>query len=124
MALAHRVAWELTNGPIPKGKSLCHTCDTRYPVGDTTYRRCCNPAHARPGTAFMNMHDAIASKRLHTRGDKRGAGNGRAILNDDKVREIRARHANGETQVALAREFGIGLSALHAMIHRKTWAHV
>lgn len=36
MALAHRMAWELTNGPIPEGMTIDHLCKNR---------RCVNPAH-------------------------------------------------------------------------------
>ena len=35
-ALAHRVAWELTNGPIPDGLLVRQKCGIRL---------CCNPAH-------------------------------------------------------------------------------
>jgi hypothetical protein len=37
--LAHRVAWALTNGPIPDNLTIDHICRER---------RCCNPAHLRP----------------------------------------------------------------------------
>ncbi len=36
--LAHRVAWELTNGPIPDGLTIDHICRNR---------RCVNPSHLR-----------------------------------------------------------------------------
>lgn len=124
MALAHRAVWEAIKGPIPTGKALCHTCDTRYPVGDIAYRRCCNPDHMRPGDRLINMHDAIRSGRLHTRGDKRGVNSGRAKLTNAQVHEIRARYAAGERNAALARAYGLGTSAMHALVTRKTWAHI
>jgi len=34
--LAHRIAWELTNGPIPDGVHLHHRCENKA---------CVNPAH-------------------------------------------------------------------------------
>ncbi len=58
--VAHRVAWELENGPPddPTHTSTCHSCDERYAKGDKTYRRCCNPAHSWPGSAGDNLADA------------------------------------------------------------------
>lgn len=38
MVLAHRLAWELSNGPIPGDLTVDHLCRVR---------RCCNPAHLR-----------------------------------------------------------------------------
>jgi len=59
---AHRYAWVLTNGPIPDGLLLMHTCDNTL---------CCNPAHLRPGTQKDNMADMRAKGRSAT-----GAKNG------------------------------------------------
>jgi hypothetical protein len=45
---AHRVAWELANGPIPKGKQINHHCDVPL---------CVNPYHTYCGTQQDNMDD-------------------------------------------------------------------
>ena len=56
LARSHRVAYELSNGPIPDGAQVDHTChnaDVSCGGGvNCPHRRCCNPAHleAVPGT--------------------------------------------------------------------------
>lgn len=55
LKLAHRVAWELANGPIPEGLFVLHRCDNR---------RCVRPDHLFLGTAKDNTHDAMRKGRL------------------------------------------------------------
>jgi hypothetical protein len=53
-----------------------------------------------------------------------GEGNPRAKLTSGKVRELRARRAEGLTYRQLAAEFGISDVSAYAAVNRKTWAHV
>jgi hypothetical protein len=73
---AHRVAWELTNGPIPEGDVIRHTCDIKP---------CVRPFHLLNGTQKDNIHDAITRGR-----NPHGVTHGNAKLTPDLVRYIRA----------------------------------
>ena len=53
-----------------------------------------------------------------------GEGNRRAKLTSGKVRELRARRADGLTYRQLAAQFGISDASAYAAVNRKTWAHV
>jgi hypothetical protein len=72
---AHRVAWELTNGEIPQGKHVLHTCDRPA---------CVNPAHLYIGTPSDNSRDMVERKR-----GPLGERNGNALLTASQVLDIR-----------------------------------
>jgi hypothetical protein len=52
---AHRVAWELANGPIPPGMVVMHKVCDNPP--------CCNPAHLAIGAQADNNRDRFAKGR-------------------------------------------------------------
>lgn len=63
---AHRIAYELTHGPLGPGRLACHKC----PGGDNP--ACCNPAHLYNGSWSDNNRDtnergAKAQKRAQLR---------------------------------------------------------
>lgn len=110
--LAHRVAWALERGEISDGQCVLHKCDNPP---------CCNPAHHFLGTRADNIVDMMSKRRdLHPR----GAQHGRAKLTEDDVLDIRAVLAFGGTRSAIARAYGVGISAISAIASGKTWAHI
>lgn len=107
---AHRVAYELTYGPIPDGLWVLHHCDTP---------RCCRPDHLWLGTNTENTADKVSKGRQAI-----GESNGAKRLSEAQVREIRRRHADGIPLRALGREFGVTKSAIWLIVQRKNWRHV
>lgn len=53
---AHRVAYELTKGPIPEGLVLDHLCRVRL---------CCNPDHLEPVTHAENVRRGERATKTH-----------------------------------------------------------
>lgn len=51
---AHRIAYELANGPIPEGHDVLHQCDNPP---------CCNPKCLHTGTHDENMAEMVQRKR-------------------------------------------------------------
>jgi len=113
--LAHRVAWNLANGPVQKNLCVLHHCDNPP---------CCNPRHLFLGTQADNNRDMIQKGRYGHTG-ARGARNGRAKVTEEDVRNIRRKYSEcGISHYALARQWGIGASTVWHIIRRDTWAHV
>lgn len=121
---AHRVAWELTRGAIPKGEGVhgtcvCHRCDNPL---------CCNPAHLFLGSHTDNVRDMRGKGRanrantemLQARGEKRL----NAKLTADTVRFARIVCSVGFPKRRVAKALGVSESALRQAVIGETWAHV
>ena len=112
---AHRVSWELHNGPIPEGMNVLHRCDNPP---------CVRPEHLFLGTRADNMADKMAKGRYGNPLHHRGSAHPAAILNEDAVRTIRALFANGTRQIDLAAQYGMSPQQIFAIVRRKSWTHI
>ncbi len=123
---AHRIAYQLTHGPIPPGMCVCHTCDNPP---------CCNPMHLWLGTHAENVQDRMlkgreargdrSSYRLHPDSYSRGSARYNARLTEAKVVAMRARYTEAGVLLAdLAAEFGCSIPTAHNVVARKSWKHV
>ena len=107
---AHVVAYEIFVGPVPNGKLVRHVCDNPP---------CVSPRHLLVGTHQDNSDDKVARAR-----QVRGQAIPWTHLADTDVIDIRTRHAHGETQVSLARMFGVSQSRISAITRQESWKHV
>lgn len=105
----HRWVWEQVYGPIPHGILVRHKCDTPG---------CFLLDHLELGTHADNAKD----REDRGRGVRApGERNGKAKLTAAAVREIRQRCADGETQAAIAADYGVDRSLISYVHHGKLW---
>ena len=108
---AHRLSFEVFNGPIPEGMVIRHKCDVPL---------CVNPEHLEYGTAADNVADKIARSR-----QARGKQIARAVLTDEEVLSIRAAIQAGQKKASsLARDYGVTVSAIRHVVARRSWKHI
>ncbi len=125
--VAHRLSYELHNGPIPDDLIVCHSCDRPG---------CVNPGHLFVGTYKDNSSDMIQKGR-----NKNGAVKGRRIqgnepphplgensprstLTNAQVIAIRQRAASGESLTNIAKDIRASVSNVCAIVNRKAWKHI
>jgi HNH endonuclease len=110
---AHRVAWELSRGPIPPGLDICHTCDNPP---------CVNPLHLFVGTTQTNQADRTAKGRNWLSG-RAGQANPAAVLTAEDVVTIRRLYAaGGWSHRTLAARFGVTYQTIGKVLRRERWA--
>jgi hypothetical protein len=103
--LAHRVAYYLAKGPIPKGMLVRHLCHTPA---------CVNPAHLAVGTHADNARDKVEAGRVGP------VGRGKLTSRDAvAIRGLRA--WMGWTVEAIAAEFGITTAMTHNVLKGRSW---
>lgn len=106
---AHRVSFELCNGPIPPGVLVCHKCDNTG---------CVNPDHLFLGTPQDNMDDMVAKGR-----QQKGSAHGNAKLNEKDVYYLKKLKGWASTRAA-AILFGVSRSQVSSVWRGEYWSHV
>jgi predicted DNA-binding protein (UPF0251 family) len=97
---------------------------------DADYETLCAATGLSRDAAYQRVHRLGLSHRIQPILPSKpsishlGSSNKSAKLTADEVRTIRASNASGESQVALARRFGISQVTVHCIIRRKSWAHI
>jgi hypothetical protein len=114
---AHRVAWQLYNGPLSRGASgsgvcVLHRCDNPA---------CVNPEHLFIGSNADNVQDMVNKGRNQR---CRGADASRSKLIDADVIAIRHFVKSGVPQNKIAIMFNVDNSTISDIKRRKSWSHL
>lgn len=104
---AHRLAWMLTNGPIPADIHVCHSCDNPP---------CCNPAHLWLGTNAENFADRDRKERM-----PHGTRCHTNKITPEQAKEI---ILSDEKDVVLAKRYGLHPTHIGRMKKRERWTHL
>lgn len=107
---AHRLAYEMLVGPIPRGLLVCHHCDTRL---------CVKPDHLFVGTDGDNARDAAKKGRFR---DIAGEKNYTAKLRAADIPIIRHRLSSGQEPCrAIARDYGVSRFTIADINSGRAW---
>ena len=107
---AHRVSYEMHNGPIPENLFVLHSCKQN--------RACVNPSHLRLGTQKENMQDR---KKDGTGINLRGENHPNTSLCETDVKFIRLWLKEGYTQRMIAKAFDISQVTIKNINKGITW---
>jgi hypothetical protein len=98
----HRLAWVAHNGAVPSGHYVCHACDNPS---------CIAIEHLFLGTPQENYRDMRKKGRLKYN----------AKLAPEQVFEIKRRFAEGESAVAITRDYGVRYDQILAIKNGRAW---
>lgn len=114
MVLAHRLSYELHNGPIPDDLHILHSCDVRS---------CVNPSHLRVGTHAENMQEAKDRGRMRS-----GVNHpmfGKTFKRPRQANQVMVLGVLYESQKAAERALGLGAGSVRYWIkNRPDKAHI
>jgi hypothetical protein len=106
---AHRFAYLIYCGPIPRGQVIMHQCDNRS---------CCNPQHLSLGTYADNVQDC----EMKNRGNHpTGQAHGQAKLTQDQVDQIRLLCAAEIPRKEIAKRFNVSPTQISYIRLERRW---
>jgi hypothetical protein len=112
--LAHRLAWIITRGRLPRGV-VRHACDNVA---------CVRPTHLLEGTQAENLADMRERGRAYFNRFRTGAAHPNAKLDEARVREIRVLRDAGLSLAKIGARFGLNAATVHDIVRRRTWREV
>ena len=101
MVSAHRIAYEICNGPIPSGLELDHLCRVR---------NCVNPTHLEPVTKSENRKRASPFRQM-----------GPKLSKDDSEQIVWEYFILKESQERLAIRYNVSNQLISKIVNNKRW---
>ena len=101
---AHRVSYQLYNGPLSEDRIVCHKCHNP---------QCVNPDHLYAGTRSDNQMDRVKDGTSN-----RGERHGNSKLTEEQVLEIR-KYPKG--YILTARKYGVCPELIRRIRNRDLW---
>lgn len=121
----HRLSFKFTNGRIYRDLEVLHSCDNPP---------CFNPKHLRQGTQVDNLRDMDSRGRRVTNGRPgiprgpnpllQGDNHGNSKLKTEDILAIRKRWSLGDTQTAIAKDYGVSQPLIGYIVRREIWQHL
>lgn len=103
---AHRIAYQIRYGEIPKGIVIMHSCDNSL---------CVNPQHLKVGSPLENSQDMVLKGR-----SAKGEKCARTKFSDKTVAEIRRFYADGNiSYLALGEKFKMSKANIGKIINNR-----
>lgn len=107
---AHRLSYELHNGPFPRHLYICHSCDNP---------RCVNPLHLFAGTQSENMLDKKNKNRA--KGINKRTSNGNSKLSERDIETVFELLGAGLSQSKVASLVNSTQSHISRIKNRQRW---
>lgn len=105
-----RLIFYIYNGYLTE--TVMHSCDNPM---------CINPAHLIGGTPKENSQDATKKGRIAFGTRNKGGGN---KLDDEKVKQIKTKLAEGLSLMTLAKQFNVSKKMILYIKQGRKWKHV
>lgn len=110
MIAAHRYAYILHKGEIPKGMKVCHSCH--------------NPACVNHDHLFLDTHHGNMKRMLEEGRLAVGSNHGAAKLDEAKVKYIRRLYREGFSMAEIAKMHKVNPVTISKAIRGTRWSHV
>lgn len=107
---AHRMSYELANGPLDGGMYTAHRCNNTW---------CVRPSHLYAATPEQNAADAVADGLF-----PRGESHYNSLLTEADVGDIFEMRRSFTSLDEIASVFGVSTYTISSVLNGRTWTHV